>query len=90
MPKQLSNTRNLNATIDFCISRDGWAKLAIFTQRGKLVRHLHDEPLSAGTYSMKWDGIDKNERAVQAGPYIARLEAEGMDLRQTVELLDSG
>jgi len=75
MSSQSADEASLNATIDFLLPDDGWVKLAIFTLQGSLVRTIRNEPLTSGTYYMKWDGIDDKGRAVQAGPYIARLEA---------------
>jgi len=88
MTKPSSKAGIFSATIDFRVLRDGWVKLAIFTLKGKQVRQLHNEPMISGAYSMKWDGNDDEGWAVQAKQYIARLEAEGMDLRQNIELIE--
>jgi flagellar hook assembly protein FlgD len=58
-------------------SMAGAARLEIFDLRGRLVRVLVDEVLSAGRYEVMWDGTDSSGRAMASGVYLSRFEADG-------------
>jgi len=61
--------------------------LAIYDLAGRLVRRLSSGPRSAGRHASTWDGRDASGRAVAAGVYLARLEAEGeIAVRKLVHL----
>jgi flagellar hook assembly protein FlgD len=49
--------------------------LKIYTIWGQLVRVLADEEKSAGSYTVYWDGNDKNGQPVSSGIYFYKLSA---------------
>jgi uncharacterized delta-60 repeat protein len=53
------------------------ARLAIYDVRGRLVRVLADEGISAGRYTATWDASDNRGRRVSAGVYFVRLQCDG-------------
>ena len=48
-------------------------RLEIYDQRGEVVRLLVEEDVSAGDYSVVWDGLDEGGAKVPGGVYIYRL-----------------
>lgn len=60
--------------ISFKLEKPGRVSLAVYDQRGRQVRSLlHGEQRAAGEYSLNWDGLDREGRAVEPGGYAARL-----------------
>ncbi len=59
--------------------------LAIYNVHGQLVRTLVDEVKSAGLYTVKWDGTDKQGKTVNTGVYIFKLQSgDDVSLRKGV------
>ncbi len=75
-----------SVTLAMHLSRSGLARLAIFATDGTRIRSLVDGVLSAGTHTLGWDGRDAAGRAVAAGVYYARLDAEGRSWRRTIAI----
>ena len=61
--------------------------LAIFDAAGRRVRVLVDGVSTAGKHAQAWDLRDEGGRAVGAGLYIARLDAEDRTLTRRVMAL---
>jgi hypothetical protein len=55
--------------------------LRVFDVTGRLVRVLRDGPMDPGRHTVGWDGRDSHGRAVAAGVYFYRFDAE--DFRET-------
>lgn len=53
------------------------AQVRIFDAGGRLVKTVHHGPLAGGTSRFVWTGADDDGRAVPAGVYFARAEADG-------------
>ena len=49
--------------------------LKIYDVRGRLVKTLMDESLMPGTYSVHWDGLDKNGEQISSGIYFYTIKA---------------
>jgi hypothetical protein len=71
------NPFNPVTTIDFHLASAGKTVMKIFDVRGSLVRTLLNEPVSAGSHSVIWDGTDNSGRKVASGSYFYQLEANG-------------
>ena len=53
------------------------ASVAVYDLAGRLVRTLTSGPRAAGTHTVTWDGRDSAGRAVAAGVYLTRVNADG-------------
>jgi len=71
------NPFNPLTTVAFDLAQAGRARLEIFDVRGRKVISLHDGELPAARHEFRWDGLDGRSRAVAAGVYLVRFEAEG-------------
>ncbi|HNX01719.1 MAG TPA: FlgD immunoglobulin-like domain containing protein, partial [Candidatus Cloacimonadota bacterium] len=81
------NPFNPETHISFALSHDSRVKLEIFNIRGQLVKTLTDEPYTAGTYSVNWNGTDKNNHSVASGMYFYRLSLPGYSSTRKALLL---
>jgi hypothetical protein len=50
--------------------------LKVYAASGELVRTLVDEPQTAGTHAVVWDGRDAQGKEVASGVYLCRLQGE--------------
>jgi outer membrane protein assembly factor BamB len=71
------NPFNPSTTISFTLSAPGKSHLVVYDITGRKVRELVSRILSAGAYSVVWDGRDDAGRAVSSGVYLSRLESGG-------------
>src|SRR5262245_12220531 len=74
------NPANGPVTLRFVLTREAPVDLAIFDVSGRRVRKLARGARPAGPHTITWDLRDESGRAVGAGLYFARLEAEGRSL----------
>jgi hypothetical protein len=76
------NPFNPSTTIRFDISAmaNGFTavRLDIVDIGGRVVKALVDEPLSAGSYAVEWNGTNQNGQAVPSGVYFYRLINDGI------------
>lgn len=69
------NPFNPTTTINFSIPENVNVKVAIYNILGKEVRRLASEELTAGNYSVKFDGRDDFGRMLSSGIYFYRIDA---------------
>ena len=81
------NPFNPSTAINFRLSATGQVKLDIFDLRGRLVRRLVKQELSAGPHVISWDGRDAAGSAVASGAYFYRLNANGQSYSRKMTLL---
>lgn len=74
------NPFNPSTAISFTLPSSGVINLSIYNIAGQKVRELVNGPISAGSHSMVWDGLDASGKAVSSGVYLSRLKMG----RQTV------
>lgn len=67
------NPFNPLTTIEFAVPASGPVRLTILDARGRQVRSILDDSLSAGEYTREWDGTDDQGRAVASGVYLSLL-----------------
>ncbi len=67
------NPFNPRTTIRYSTTHAGQVKVAIYDQRGRLVRTLVDAAQVVGQRSVEWDGLDRHGRAAPSGTYLVRL-----------------
>jgi len=70
------NPFNPETKIQFALASGSDVKLEIFDVLGRLVNTLYDGRLESGSYSITWNGRDKNEAQVSSGVYFYRLITE--------------
>jgi hypothetical protein len=81
------NPFNPATALRYTLAEAGPVTLRIYDQRGRLVRTLVDEPLTAGEHATVWNGRDGAGRAMAAGVYLAELRAGGKRQMQKLSLV---
>lgn len=82
------NPFNPTTTISYALARRGRVSLAIYDARGRHVRTLVDDVVSAaGAHDALWDGSDNNGVTVASGVYFYRLRVDGRSLTKRMVLL---
>lgn len=71
------NPFNASTMIRFELPVGGMASLVVYDTLGRKVRTLHHGNLTAGAWSLPWDGRDENGRFVSSGIYFPTLVASG-------------
>jgi hypothetical protein len=61
--------------IRFALPKAGEVELALFNLAGQRVATLVEGVRLAGTYTVRWDGMDDDGRALASGVYLYRLQA---------------
>jgi len=70
------NPFNPATTFTFKLPETTNATLAVYNQRGRLIRTLHAGLTSAGEHRVVWDGRDEYGSRVSSGLYLYRLTAK--------------
>ncbi len=70
------NPFNPQTTVKFDLPWDSQVKLDVFDVRGRRVRTLTDERMTAGSHGVTWDGRDDAGRSLASGVYLARLATD--------------
>ena len=68
------NPFNPTTTIPYDVVKEGEVKIGIFDMLGRRVRVLVNEKMSSGSYEVKWNGKDDQNRFVSSDMYIVRME----------------
>jgi hypothetical protein len=71
--KNYPNPFNPRTWVQFENPAAGRVRLAIFDLKGRVVRHLLETDLPAGTHEVLWDGRSDEGRAVASGTYLVVL-----------------
>ena len=69
------NPFNPRTTISFDLPEDIVVSLKIFDLSGRKIRTLVNEPKSAGTHQVVWNGQDDHGNSVASGLYVYRIQA---------------
>ncbi len=69
------NPFNPETTIPFELTRAAHVTVGIYNLLGQKVMTLVDERLSAGSYTVQWDGNSDSQRSVASGVYFYRFGA---------------
>jgi hypothetical protein len=80
------NPFNPRTTTQFTLARSGKAEVAVYDQRGRLVKQLASGVQPAGAHSVDWNGTDDRGSTVASGVYIIRLSADSGTRSQRVTL----
>jgi hypothetical protein len=88
LEQNVPNPFNPETTIRFAVSTPGAAvTLEIYDVAGRLVASLVDGEKIVGSRAVRWNGKDRNGRAVPSGVYIYRLSADETSLSRKLLLL---
>jgi hypothetical protein len=71
------NPFNPRTYIKFAIPEQGFITLKIFNMAGKEIRTLANQIVSAGRYTIEWDGKDNQMNQVSSGIYIYQMNYDG-------------
>jgi hypothetical protein len=69
------NPFNPSTEIGFAVPKAVRVKLSVFTVTGELIATLVDREMSAGNYTVTWNGESLSGRTVSSGLYLYRIEA---------------
>ena len=68
------NPFNSTTAIGFALARAGAIRLEVFNLLGQQVAVLAEGTYPAGSYTLRWDGVNDGGRALAAGLYFYRLQ----------------
>ncbi len=69
------NPFNPSTELSFVLAREGKVTLSVYSLRGRLVRTLINEQMTAGPHMLTWNGTDDAGQTVSSGSYLVRLVA---------------
>jgi hypothetical protein len=69
------NPFNPTTNITFSLPKDELVRLEVYDMLGRLVKTLVNSTVSAGNFSITWDGKDQDGAKVSSGMYLYRLQA---------------
>ncbi|MEA3500806.1 MAG: T9SS type A sorting domain-containing protein, partial [Candidatus Marinimicrobia bacterium] len=69
------NPFNPTTTIQYQLPKVSDVKITIYNILGEKIHEWNIDKQNAGTYSVVWDGLDKNDRIVSSGTYIYKITA---------------
>lgn len=69
------NPFNPSTQISFSLPKSEYVKLEVYDMVGRLVKSLASTTMSAGNFTLTWDGNDQNGVRVASGMYLYRLQA---------------
>lgn len=72
--KNYPNPFNPSTTISFDLGKSGMVSVAVYNQKGELVKELAKQQLSAGSHSLVWDA---NSSANASGIYFSKISIDG-------------
>lgn len=81
------NPFNPSTEISFSLPKPAEVTLVIYNVLGESVVTLAEGQRAAGTHAVRWDGRDKNGRAVASGVYFYRLDAGEFSATRKMVLL---
>jgi hypothetical protein len=81
------NPFNPSTTLSFDLARPEMVILEVYDLQGRLVRSLLHESRTAGTHSVRWNGLDNGGRQVASNVYLARFQAGAINESRKLVLL---
>jgi hypothetical protein len=73
--------------LDVASKDEGLYEVAVFDVLGRRVATLQSKPLGAGTYRVRWEGVNSSGQRVPSGIYFVRVEGPGFRRAQKVTLV---
>lgn len=92
LPEEMSvsaspNPFNASCKLTVDIDTPGRMSLDIYDINGRHVANLAEEQVSAGKYSLVWDGFDSESRELPSGVYFAVLKSAGRQTQSRLVLI---
>ena len=81
------NPFNPRTTVSFELAAEGPVTVKVYDLKGRLVRDLLDEALTAGPQRVPWDGLDDAGQRVGSGVYMVRVVSGGQAAEHKMVLL---
>ena len=81
------NSRSAVTRIAFDLAEDTPTQLAIYNCRGRKIKDLVNENLSAGNHEIFWDGTTENGKPVATGIYLYKLNTAHTTISRKLLLL---
>ncbi|MBN1781068.1 VCBS repeat-containing protein [bacterium] len=81
------NPFNPSTEIAYALPRESGVTIRIINALGQEVRMLVNQKQVAGTYRVRWDGLDLRGNAVPSGLYLCRMESDGFVQTQKMMLV---
>jgi len=81
------NPFNPGTNLAMDLAKPGHARIVIFDVKGRRVTTIQDGDLPAGQHIFRWEGRDGAGRAVAAGVYLARMDADGVQESRRLALI---
>jgi prepilin-type processing-associated H-X9-DG protein len=70
--------------IDFVLDEEGWVRIAVFNQRGRLIRKIAEKSFGAGQHTLAWDGRDEKGNKAGSGIYQVLIETRNGKTRKQI------
>jgi flagellar hook assembly protein FlgD len=81
------NPFNATVTVRYSLPEESDVEIVIYDIRGRAVKTIYKEGVSAGENSIIWDGTGKSGDKVSSGVYLYRITAEGYEATSRMTLL---
>jgi hypothetical protein len=81
------NPFNPSTMINYGVPKNGTVSLIVYNILGQRVRTLVNAPMTAGRYSIAWDGRNEAGSVLSSGVYFYRLQAGATALVKKMLLL---
>ncbi|MDP8269618.1 MAG: right-handed parallel beta-helix repeat-containing protein, partial [Candidatus Tenebribacter davisii] len=81
------NPFNPETTIRYQLPNNGKVELAIYNLKGQKVKQLLSDQLSAGQYSVVWNGRDESGKPVASGIYFYKFRSGDIEVSKKMLLL---
>lgn len=69
------NPFNPTTNISFALPKQSFVRITIYAITGEAVATVVNETMSAGNYSIPWNGCNQEGRSVSSGVYLYRIQA---------------
>ncbi len=81
------NPFNPETTIEYNLKSNALVVIQIYDVQGKNVRSLGGDYRQAGTYTLKWDGLNESGTQVPSGVYFIRISAGNETLNHRIVMM---
>jgi len=76
MAQNYPNPFNLETEISYSLAKSGKVNLSIYNTKGQLIKQIVSDKQKSGSFKVKWDGTDNNNRKSASGLYFYRLDTD--------------
>ena len=85
MLQNYPNPFNSETVINYVLPERSDVKITLYNTRGRIIKDLLTCNLSAGDYTVKWDGTGRSGQVVSSGVYICGMECQSASGRRVVD-----